>query len=247
LIQNSIFKTFPSVLHSPVESEYFSEISKIALSQNNQNKQKIESDLTILTWNNKKEASLVERSLEIFGVSPMILGKEIENWKHKDKIRLAAEALLNIKTEYVMGVDAFDVVFLNHPELVLRKFKDMKKSMVFNASSGQYPKIQKQLDFERSLTANSIYAHLNAGVWIAEIETARKFWNLTNSQKIENEASSLIKEDICYEQYRDSEQLRAKIAFKLLHPIVSLDYQCEIFQCISKRMKRPHGPVFSIR
>lgn len=231
MIFNYLYKTKPSIIHSPGICPFFDDLVKINL--NSKIKQEnITKELTIITWNNNDNESILEKSLKLFNIKPIVVGKDIKNWKNTDKIRLTNLVLKKIKTKFVMGLDAFDVIVLKNPSCILNKFLKMNIKILFNASVASYPKIDSLLNFEES-KYNSIYNHLNAGAWIGHTESVIDFWKLVGSIDIENKACKIINENNFNKKYINSEQLRVKLAFQDCFPLATIDQYCNIFQCLN--------------
>ncbi len=230
MIYNHIFKTFPTILHSPGDNPLFPRIVDLTL-----NKSKcidVCENLSILTWNSSDNVSILERSLDLFGVNPIVLGKGINEWKNTDKIPLTIKALKSIDTKYVMGVDAYDAVFVRKPSVVLDQFLSLNSKMIFNATISPFPDVPSQILLEKELFSDkSIFCHLNAGVWIGEIETVIKFWDMVKS--VEEEALEIGPD------FPFSEQLRVKVAFQKLYPEINVDITCKLFQTIHYQFLYP--------
>src|SRR5688572_19473969 len=67
-------------------------------------------ELTVMTWNSRPEKSLLERCLDARGIPHLVLGKQVTRWRPYVKLFLNAEALAHVDTEYVMAMDASDVL-----------------------------------------------------------------------------------------------------------------------------------------
>lgn len=230
MIYNRLFGTRPVVVHSPSDNEVFPRVTNFLLNQPPEIGQA--ENITILTWNNRSQKSFLERSLDRLNVPYKVLGKGIQRWQNKMKMGLTIQALKNIDTEYVIGVDAFDAVFIRSPHVALERFKTQACKILFNASIAKFPTIKHQLDYEERLYKHrSLYCHLNAGAWIGERKVCLDFWTAAN--EVEEEVASLLQGRDDQELLKDSEQIRVKTVFPRYQSIVEIDYGCSIFQTLN--------------
>lgn len=171
-------------------------------------------NVDILTWNNSNEESILEKSLHILGMKCEVLGKSIQNWSNRLKINLTYDFLEKSKKPYVLGVDAFDAIFIDYPRY-------MNHDMIFNATPGSFP-FKKEFDlYEESITNSSIFCHFNAGVWFGKREMCLRFFK-----------DALNYKDNFTEQYPDSEQVVLRSILPN-HKYVELDDKCRYFQIIN--------------
>jgi hypothetical protein len=200
-------------------------------------------DLTLITWNNSSEKGILEECLDDMGAPYIVLGKGIKKWKNISKLRLIGDALANIKTKYVMGLDSYDVMLLGNPREVVKRFKDFSCGMLFNAGVKFYPSCHRfeeagecfiTRDWEefQAKLSDSYWKYLNGGVWIGKTTFCRRFFADCLSRKPE-ELVSLgrlpLKRGAHYQKVADSEQVVLNWAFRDYFPQVQLDYNCEIF------------------
>jgi len=104
----------------------------------------ISRDLAIITWNTGFGKSLLERSLDRLGVPCTVLGRGHQNWSNPLKMALAREFLETVTTPYVLALDAYDVLVLDHPAQALQRFQEMNCDILFNAAMQFYPDFGKQ-------------------------------------------------------------------------------------------------------
>lgn len=205
-------------------------------------------DLTIITWNNNRKKGVLEECLDRMGVAYLVLGKGLKEWKQIFKVRLTCEALGDIKTKYVMGLDAYDVLLLESPRQVVKRFEGFSCEMLFNATFEFYPSCHKfelagehfitrdWKDFQSSIS-DSYWRYLNGGAWIGKTPFCRKFFADCLSRKTEElvAAGKLpLRKGAFYQKVTDSEQIILNWAFKDYFPQVQLDYNCEIFLNLSE-------------
>ena len=132
-------------------------------------------ELTVLTWNNRRTKSLLERCLDHWGASYLTLGKQLPKWRHDMKVYLNAEALAHVTSEYVMALDADDVLVIAPLRRVIAEFQSFDCEILFGGEKNSYPEVPYLADFERSI-AESAYCHLNSGAWIGRTDACRRFF-----------------------------------------------------------------------
>jgi hypothetical protein len=224
-LTNRLFGTQPVVIHAPgAPYASFERLVKSVCSAPPQ-KCRVE-DLTILTWNSgprtEKPCGALERSLERFGVQPLVLGAGKCDWQNIDKLRLNAAALREVDTPYVLGADSCDVLFLDSPAVVLDRFREhFTCELVFNSTGGRsWPDLPLYVAYEcsRPLAAIAQGRHwLNSGVWIARTDFAREFFAaLTATPPVPG--------------FESSDQAVIKREWPRWYPRVQLDYLSQMFQ-----------------
>jgi len=205
----------------------------------------------IITWSNKPAGeTCLEQSLAGWGIKPtslpkkgvapstnpifIVLRKKVKNWvNRKHKIDLTVEALKKLGVQYVIGLDAFDVVLTDHPDEIVRRFiawpylnptTDGLPKVLFNASVVRWPQDEAMLkscdEMERHIVEKR--RHLNAGAWIASREYALAFW--AEVQAVEMEPFR--------KGHRTSEQAAVRFIARseAYFPDVQVDRNCVIFQ-----------------
>jgi hypothetical protein len=185
-------------------------------------------ELTILTWNSRPTQSLLERCLEVRGIPCVVLGKHVSKWRPQIKPYLNAEALARIDTEYVMGLDADDVLMVSCPQTILDAFKTFDCDILFSSERNSYPKVPFLYEFEKSI-AESEYRHLNSGAWIGRRAACQRFFRECAN---EDNADILAAHPAKY-VHRDDQGITRK-TFRRYHPAARLDYRCRIFQNLYK-------------
>lgn len=226
MITNTIFKTRPLVVHAqgphinkpywkPIRDKFFQAPKRQITPQK---------DLTIITWNNGHEAmGVFEKSMEHLGLSCMVLGKEVETWVNsKHKPLTTYNALKEIKTKYVMGVDSRDAILLDDPTKILERFKQLFDcELVFSSDLMNWPNIPTFKKFEDACAEgiDTKFKYLNGGIFIGETEFCKAFFK----QAVATPPIDLAPK---------SEQGILKQVFQEFYPKVQLDYQCQLFQNI---------------
>lgn len=191
--------------------------------------------LTILTWNNQAAPGVLQRCLDHLGVPHLLLGQGVKDWKNLLKIPLTRDALGGVRTRYVMGLDAADVLVLAHPLAVLERFQhEFSCRLLFGAEMHCFPEIAELRRFEDSLPgATSPWRYLNSGMWVGETEFCRPFFAATA------EAEPWPGD----ERFLRSDQGVLKKLLRRFYPEAILDNQCRLFQNINVRVEELNGKV----
>ena len=223
---NRLFNTNPLVVHahgSHSHKPYWQPIKDNFFSSPPQNFGNVD-DLTIMTWNNGHEAmGILEKSLDHLGVPYLVKGEGIKKWiNSKHKPQLTFEAVNEIKTKYVLGIDSRDAIVLDNPQKIITRFEhDFSCELVFGADRLNWPNLEKFKIFEESIpeARNSEFCFLNGGIWIGKTEFCKVFFQAAVQTEALPEAP-------------DSEQGILKQLFIKYYPKVQLDYECKMFQNI---------------
>jgi hypothetical protein len=185
-------------------------------------------DLTVMTWNSRPDKSLLERCLDARNIPHLVLGKQVTRWRPYVKLFLNAEALARVETEYVMAMDASDVLMVGCPGDVLAAFKAMGCDLLFSSERNSYPKAPFLYEFEKSI-GEGPYRHLNSGAWIGRTEACRRFFE----ECAREDNSDILAAHPAKHVVADDQGVTRK-TFRRLHPLARLDYHCEIFQSMFK-------------
>jgi hypothetical protein len=181
-------------------------------------------DLTIVTWSSREEITPLEENLKHFGLSHLVMGKEYAGvkWYQKFKLETLKSALADIKTEFIMGLDSFDVLLLGDPKNALARFRRLGCEMLFNASCYNWPPKFKTSAFEESAVKGK-FRYLNSGCFLVRTEFLRK---LLEDPPRDNGGKQKPPDD----------QAFCKLMYQKYYPKIKIDSRCEIFQSL-KRVK----------
>jgi hypothetical protein len=226
MLKNLTFNTMPLIVHAqgPHDNKpYWKPIRDVFFSSPKR-KIGLPKDLTIFTWNNGHTAmGVFEKSMEHLGIPCMVLGHGIKNWENsKHKPILTYEALKDIKTEYIMGVDSRDAILIGDPKLIMKKFiNDFKSDLIFSADLMNWPNIPEFKKFEDKCAEsfNSDYKYLNSGAFIGKRDFCLEFFKVASQTKPSPKAPK-------------ADQGIFKRLFMDYYPKVQLDYKCQLFQNI---------------
>lgn len=224
MIYNLIYGTKPIFIHNPgrkitpVWNSLFEKIKILPITDNTLK------NCLILTWNTTEKKSPLEISLDKFNCQYQTLGKGIKNWLNPMKMGLACEALENTDSEYVIGLDAFDVLCITEPSEIIDRFKEFNCKMLFNAGSVWFPSIREDFKlFEESIAGSNSFPYINAGMWIGYTKFVKEFL------KTAIQTPRIPEHKI----WDTSEQIYIKSAFKNYYPETMLDYSSKIFQIVN--------------
>jgi hypothetical protein len=158
------------------------------------------------------------------------------------KIQLTCDALKNISTKYVMGVDSFDAIIINNPEKTIPILQKSDHKLIFNATSSVNCSLREHIDEFERIYPNEYYCYLNAGAWVGETEFCKKFFS--TAQIVHQSFHKVLKEHHIKTKRRkwckfenlwatnlaNSEEIRIKHTFFKMCPGTGIDTHCEIFQ-----------------
>jgi hypothetical protein len=153
------------------------------------------------------------------------MGKEYAGvkWYQEFKLKTLKSALSGMKTEFIMGLDSFDVLLLDDPEKALDRFRKFDCEMLFNASCYNWPRDFKTSAFEESVVKGK-FRYLNSGCFLAKVEFIRKL--LEENLSRDNSGKQELPDD----------QAFYKLMYQKYYPKIKIDSRCEIFQSL-KRVK----------
>jgi len=214
---------------------------------------KMSKELTLITWSIPEERTLLQNCMDHYGLEDRLIVLPIKKpFDFLDKIRKTKEYLPKIKTKYVMGLDATDVLVCGHDNCdeVLNTFKNKKAKAVFGAEIPQWPdvntmqgitkphsgapfemnklitELREVRDTERVYKwLGSPFTHLCSGTWIGETEFMTKFYD---------ECYEILPEGYTEETLFGGDQGFITLIAGRHYPDVILDYKSEMFLNLSQ-------------
>ena len=184
----------------------------------------------LFTWSTLDWETCLEACCRVIGCDLTVMRVPDPGlWQNVMKIDLTVSFLRRCRADYVVGLDALDVLMLGHPsEIVCRyreQFEPLGCQLMFNASVMPWPKrgtiCDECLDFEMTFEATPD-RHLNAGAWVGRRDYALAFWE---------GVMALRSSPDWPHEYRHSEQIVVRThAFPTHYPDVDIDRHCVIFQ-----------------
>lgn len=226
MIKNKIYNTNPCFFHAPGKIEKCIHWDDI-LKMDNKDEFQIPSNLEIITWNTNsnsyyKKLGTFEKSLNNHKIKYTVLNTKKAWTTNRLKISLTLDFLNKSKSEYILGADSSDVVLINNPEKIIDLLSIYNKKIVFNSEIKFWkPEILKDCFEYENKTSPGPFKFLNAGLWLAETNYAKTFFELVHSISQE------------FKELPYSEQACIKIA-SINNTNVGIDYKCCFFQCINQ-------------
>lgn len=217
-IKNIFSNQNPIVHHCPENNpeKIWKDMVKLSLKNNfDLNKPK---DLSIITFNNTNKKMILEKNLDLLKSDYFVLGKNIKTWKNTLKISLLKEFLLKIKTNFVLVLDAEDVIISNEISKIIEKFKKFNCKVLYNASSCIYPNENFYSSLEKNMV-KKLFCHLNSGCFIGYTGYCQKLYSDIFSY-----------EDNITKKHYYSDQIKVKKFYTERHPEIQIDSECKIFQ-----------------
>lgn len=135
-------------------------------------------DLTIVTYNNKSNSGILQDVLKNNNVPLVVANVGRRHFNFMDKFEGVLKEIENIKTNYLMFCDCYDVII--NGDLRLLDFNLFKEKVVFSAERGNQRRIWKRnrlmhiSDWEKGNHLGH-FKHLNSGCYIGPKEVVKKF------------------------------------------------------------------------
>ena len=185
----------------------------------------------LFTWSSFETLTCLECCCQAIGAGLTVLRiPEPGMWTNVLKIPLTVEFLTTSEADYVVGLDALDILLLAHPSEIVYRFREHFEPngtrLLFNAACFPWPRRKDTpadacMAFELE-SFGEVDRHLNAGAWVGEREYALSFWRGVDE---------LVKSDDWPHQYRYSEQMAVRAAaFPDCYSQLDIDRRCVIFQ-----------------
>jgi len=230
LVRNLVTGTTPSVLHrngNPAEwKTVWDEVVTAFFAEGREPCEPCP-ELTVLTWTNRPAKTLLERCLEQWGISCITLGQRLPEWRNDVKLYLNVEALERVTSDYVMALDADDVLVVSAARAILDAFRSFGCDILFNAEKHNWPRVPFLAAFEESI-AESAYRYLNSGAWIGRTDACRRFYR----DCLNEDNGDIVAIHTAEAVFRDDQGVIRK-TFQRYYPSVRLDYHCRIFQSLT--------------
>lgn len=173
-------------------------------------------------------------SLKRFGVDPIVLGmsEPFEGLMTKPKRLRDWLKAGGCDTELLIVSDSFDVMFLEHPNVIGNYFNgnwDAEDEILFNAERGLFPRGDLQHNFDNAaIGETSAWKYLNSGFYIG---TPAKILQLLDSMMLDEIHGDYQRPDSSW--CHPNDQAWFQVAFCCQSVPMMLDYDCEICQTLS--------------
>ena len=178
----------------------------------------IPNNLQIVTCSNNEENSILIRQLRINRIPYINVVPQYCQWDNRDKIKYIIDALDRVTSEYVLILDANDVLLEDNLIMTLKAFIDSGKRLIYNATRSNYPEVR--IGIVKDFKKRGKFRYFNAGCCIGYTEYAKKFYR---------HALKYIDIDNPWK----SEQYIIRHAFRDRRRYVDFDWQCKIFQTVA--------------
>ncbi|HEY0980940.1 MULTISPECIES: class I SAM-dependent methyltransferase [unclassified Schlesneria] len=242
-LTNRLFGSHPIVVHcpGPVQGHLgWQSFAASALGVHVDSHPPVES-FTLLTWNGgdrpEKPNGILESSAARFGCETLVLGQTVRPWVNGKKLQLTADALAGVTTEFVVGMDSGDVLLVDHPDVMVQRFREhFSCDLLFNATGSDcWPPRPEFIMYEQQRPAARCAQGrhwLNAGCWVGRTEFCRKYFRDLASFAATSESGHC-------------DQTIVKMTWPQWYPRVQLDYGCQIFQWFNedRRVFQVERPV----
>lgn len=201
------------------------------------------SAVTVLTWNTEpshgdfltlpRHPGMLEASLDRIGACCVVLGRGRGPMASTaEKLIYLLDALEEVHTPLVAGIDSYDAVALAPPHEMGRRFLDeFDCGLLFGAEYSCWPRpfghFASIAAFQRA-NAGSGVPYLQGGMWIGDLEVCREFFEAAAAAPMRTVAEASLPTDLeTWEQPRYVWNLPA------FHPRVQIDHRCRIFQSLN--------------
>lgn len=210
MLINKKYNTKPLLIHNPLESDsnggdvIWSEISCAKFCS-------IPNNLTVVTWNSKSEESLLEKQLNGYKIKFINLAKNL-NWT-SNRLKPLTFLQAEIQTDYVLGLDAYDVFIIRDLCSIIDKFQKYKCEALFNATTTIYPICSQHKLIEEKI-AEPPFQFFNSGMFVGNTKYIKNvFRKIDWNDNREQQSDQFLIRQV---YHKDSN--------------IKLDYRCEIFQ-----------------
>jgi hypothetical protein len=213
MLTNTCFNTNPYLVHSPFENYLWKSLTSRRL-----HRCTCPENLTIVTYNNKDSVGL-QSDLHKYKINFVLLGNGVKTWKHTIKINLLLDAIDTIKTPYILSADCYDVCIVRDLKTIVEDMASYfsEAKLVFNATTRNYPMLTEFS--KQALLSETMFCHLNSGVWIGEIKYVKHFFQ---------RAADLMK----VFPLEHNDQMLTKKIYETEHPVTKIDDHCRLFQVL---------------
>lgn len=219
---NEIFSTEPAIIHFPYHHSHPIWNRLVRHSLKNSDRYEVPDGLKVFTFNNRPVPMLLEQVAAQHGVQTTVLGRTVQYWVNRLKIKLCLDFLEHVEEPYVLGLDDDDVILLQDaPQLAFNRFLQNNCKALYNASSVAHPNVSKYKEVDVQLVPDSIFAHLNSGCFIGETKFLREVYREAAAY---NDADTQL--------HFKSDQVKIRPIYHKLFPDLKIDSRCEIFQIL---------------
>ena len=221
-IINLTTNTEPLFLHAQGSShftkEWFNIVSDVIPKQKNPIIFPDRDDITLLTFIHGHMPTSLDRQLRKGGIAFIDLAKHYEHegsWVNTNKIKYMNKFLAEVKTKYVLCLDAIDVLLCNDMSPMIERFLALNCDVLYGASVNSHPSYLKIVEDPKSK-----WKYLNCGTLLGKTEPLKEFYGVLNIEAAKNKRKTVNNEQAVIRP------IKAKF------PNVKADSNCDIFQTI---------------
>lgn len=171
------------------------------------------------TFCNKYHSNLnmLLKSAKRFGIDITVLGIGV-SWTHNSlKLKLLFDAITDLPDdEVIVATDAFDVIYLQPEEVILKNFLNLKSPIIYASEQKFSHHFSKQKKYWESI-AKSGYKYLNSGVCVGYV------WAM----------KQMLNELFISEQHKSDQKMIGNYACTKGKELIKLDYFNNLFWCTS--------------
>ncbi len=172
ILKNLKYGTCPSVVHCPgrsmneniVSLQFFDYLRSMTKPQI-----KLPPNLTMVTWNSKTDASILELQCAQIELPLTVLGRGVKQWRNGLKGPLLIEFAKSVKTEFILAMDAHDVAILNNLNNCITAIKEYGCDALFGGEVSSFPSDEQLTIFDNS-KYQPPWRYLNSGMMIAKTD-----------------------------------------------------------------------------
>ena len=189
----------------------------------------IENELTLLSCWTDNDKCILKKQCDKFNIFlNNILPLDYDysqKWHMPNKIYYIIDKLKTVSTEYSLIMDGYDVLFSSTND-ILKKFKEQKYHILFNATPFRYP--DEEIDIIPNRDKLGIWNNFNAGVCLGYTEDLLKFYSQAIKYiNVRNELNSEQKIlRYVFKEYSDKRKQK----------FVFIDYKRKIISVMSRTM-----------
>lgn len=177
--------------------------------------------ISIALFSNYKNLYCGSNSLDFLGHDYNIIGKNVANFKHIEKLNYLIRFCNSCQSEYVLFIDEPDLFCVKDLSGIIDIYKTFNCKVLFQSEGWFYPRSKSDIAiksmefFDKIAPLNNPYKYLNSGGILLETKFFKKISNhILNCNSYNPE--------ICQSTYMS--------VFEDFYPDFQLDYQCKIFQ-----------------
>jgi hypothetical protein len=179
---------------------------------------RVPENVTIVTVSNRDDKSMLIDQLKKNNIPFLNHSKKGGTWSNLKKIGYVNTSLKEVETDYVLILDAFDVLIAHPLDDIVNRFDEYGKKLLFNATKNNYPNLLIDMVADRDFRGE--FRFLNAGCCFGKTQYAKEFYA----------KAKVLLDDETIENPKKSEQLIIRHAFKNATDDVDFDWKCDVFQ-----------------